>query len=481
MVALVLMACHKDNGNYSYHSLNEITISAASDTLYIRQFDTVTVAPVVTQVKADTGRLLYSWYYYSEDAGQPIPTQYISKKRVLIAQIGAAPGHYSLHLKVTDSVTGVSEYHAFEMIVTTSIAEGWLALYDVAADSSDAALILTSGQTLYNLYSNANYRHLAGQSRSITNYTADWHKQYIFCLTSKEGDYISPLDFTTLVNFDSAFYGPPSSNNYQVLLPNPDGDFINDYLIIDAKVYTRTWAGPFSVPKYGAALEGDYQAAPYVLGSPYYNFGPYPAVIYDESHHKFLYVPLNTSSFVSYPDNDTAAFNLNNMGNRTLRFAYNNSTGQATTVFKNTANDSCYVYTMDFTQTSPALTEKAVANSPAMGGAAFFDISPTLPMIYYVNGANLYKYDIQANSSTLLYTFPAGATVTALKMLNPPRPPSYNPVNLGKRLAVATYDGTAGTVYEFSITPTGAFDGNSYLHQYTGFGKVNSLFYKLQL
>lgn len=478
---LTLASCHKDNGNYNYHVLNEIAITSNSDTLYIKQFDTLTVNPGISQDKPDTGRLVYSWYYFGADLAHPTPTQNISTSRVLHAQIGNIPGHYNLYLKVTDSTTGVSAYHAFMLIVTTSISEGWLALYDVGPDSSDAALILGSGQTLYNLYSNANLRHLSGQPRQIANFTAGWGKQYLFCLTSKEGDYISPLDFTRLVSFDSAFYGPPPVRDYQAILPNTEGDFVVDCLVNGGKVYTRTWQGPFSLPKYGAALAGDYVAAPYVLGSPYYNFGPYPSVFYDETHHKFMYVSGVTSGFTLFPDNDTAAFNLNDMGNKTMKFAYSSPTGQATVLMKNNADDSCFVYTMDFTAASPEGTKKAVAGSPAMAGATLFDISPTLPMIYYAVGGALYKYDIQANTSALLYTFPAGATITALKMLNPPRPARYSPVNLGKRLAVGVYDGTAGSVYEFGITPTGAFEGSSYLGSHTGFGRISSLFYKLQL
>ncbi|RFS24725.1 hypothetical protein DVR12_05875 [Chitinophaga silvatica] len=490
LLALVIIAnaCMKDKGNYSYKELNKIDISVSSDTVYVTQFDSLKIAPVISQLP-DKSQLTYSWYYYSQRPDYP-GINYISTSEKLNVQIGSLPGSYTLYLKVTDEATGVNSWHRFTLIVTSSISNGWLVWYNTSADSSDAAIIQPSGKTLYNLFQNANGRQLPGEARQVTCLTAGWMKQYIFCLTDKAGAYINPFDFRQLVSFnDSGFYTKPTTFDYQALYPNPGKDFISDYLFKEKKVLTRIWTGPFAVAKYGAALGGDYEAAPYLMGSPYTDFGPYPTVVFDEKHHRFIYTPLNETTFSTFPSNPKAAFDINNVGNRTMLYAYNSPNGQSTALLRDKSNDSVFIYQLDFSRgnsdknQTPAISVMGIDKSPDMAKAKFFALSPILPLLFYANDNKIYKYDIAANSSTLLYTFSAGIQITAFSILNPQliSNPMFTPANLGKRLAVATTDGKTGSVYEFSILPSGSFEGATYTNKYDGFGVIKSIYYKINL
>lgn len=483
-LAVTVTACYKDKGNYDYNDINQVGITVPGDTVMVKQFDTLKVSPAISE-SASGGGLTYQWYYFNMQQGVRYD---ISTDKDVRAVIGAAAGDYPLYLKVTDGKTGVSFYHQFLMKVTSNLPEGWLLLYNTNADSSDAALILPSGQVLSDLYSRSNNKRLAGAAVQIRNYSAQWNKQYIFALTSTNGAYINPLDFRVDMPFDSSFYGANTPLAPMASFPNAGAWFIMDYLFNDNKVYARVWQGPTGRPKFGAPLEGDYIPAPFLMGSPYESFGPYPAVVYDEKNHQFIYTPLNTTAFTNFP-NAAGAFSMNNMGSKTLRYAYNTADGRATALFKNTYNDSLFICKMDFTSQRAnvdnlpppvSIDAVAISQTPGMASADFYVLSPDLPLLYYVKGEKVYKYDLAANNSSLVYSFPAGTTITAVSMLDPQK---FKPFPLvGRKFAIATLENGEGVMYEFGVANTGSFTGNTYTQRYTaGFGRIASIYYKVPL
>lgn len=481
----LLTACYKDKGNYEYTDLNEISISVSADTVDVKQFDTLKINPQISLVdESGRGSLTYSWYYFNQTN---YTSNELSKEANIRAVVGATPGSYTLYLKVTDSVTGISAFHKFLMRVTSNLPEGWLLMYETGADSCDAALILPSGQILADLHQLSNQKRIYGNPRQIVNYSANWNKQYIFCLTDKGYTYINPLDFKILVPADSAFYSKPADLDPIATFPNPGTWFFNDYLFSGKKLYVRQWPGPTAKPYFGAALEGDYEAAPFVMGTPYDSFGPFPAVVYDEKHHRFIYLPANQTVFTTFA-NAPAVFNMNDMGGKDLLFAHNTEAGFATTLFKRPADDSLFIYRMDFSNSRATSLQPPPVDSiaidldhaPDMNSATYFDLSPDLPLLYYAKGNKLYKYDLAGNFSTLIYTFPTGAAITAINMLDPQK---YKPYPLvGRRFAVATFENGEGVLYDFSVAPTGSFTGDTYLARYSNsFGRIASVNYKVTL
>lgn len=483
-ITVMATACYKDKGNYDYTDINKIDISVLKDTVTVKQFDTLKIVPTIKESQSG-GTLTYQWYYMNL-------VQYlrydISTERDLKAVIGTAPGNYPLFLKVTDTKTGVSFYHSFLMTVTSNLPEGWLLLYDTHPDSSDAALILPSGQILSELYIRSNNKHLAGAARQIRNYSAQWNRQYLFCLTNKNGAFINPLDFRVDMPFDSSFYAGQVTLDPVASFPNPGSWFIMDYLFNGTKLYSRVWQGPTGRPKFGAPMEGDYTAAPFIMGSPYDSFGPFPAVVYDEKNHRFIYIPTNKTVFADFPA-ASGVFNMNNMGSKTLRYAYNTADGRATALFKNTYNDSLFFCKLDFTMQRAnvdrlpppvSIQNVAIAQTPEFAAADFYVLSPDLPLLYYAKGNKCYKYDVAANSSTLIYTFPAGVNITAISMLDPQK---FKPFPLvGRKFAIATLEGGKGVLYEFGVAPTGSFTNDTYTQRYAAdFGRIASIYYKVPL
>ncbi|MNX52728.1 hypothetical protein D3C86_834130 [compost metagenome] len=88
--------------------------------------------------------------------------------------------------------------------------------------------------------------------------------------------------------------------------------------------------------------------------------------------------------------------------------------------------------------------------------------------MYYASGQKIYLYDILANSSRLVYTFPADTKIADLEMLRA----------TSKRLVVALNKGTAGEVYYFDLDNLGNFVGNTYVKKFEGFGEIVHLGYR---
>lgn len=484
------LACAKDKGNYEYTTLNPIAVSGLRDTITIKQFDTLKLQPTVT-TKTDPEKLNYYWYFINTSNSGGWVNVALSHKKDLASPIAITPGVYTLYLMITDATNQTSEYKSFVMNVTGALPEGWLLGYNRPSNFSDAALILPSGQVITDLSLQINKRHFKGSVKTLANYSTYSNKQYMFCITDQEGMSINALDFSITGFYDDFFYSAPAIKNYVADFSNIGDSFFEDYLFNGTKVHKRLWgsAGLAGfIPKFPLPFEGDYEAAPFLMGTPRQSFGAYPDVIYDEKHNRFMYVPLSQLGFIVFPTFATTAFDLNNMGSKTLRFAYNAPDGNVTTLFKNKANDSLFVYRLDLSMArataklSPAVDRVAVDLSKAtdMTAAEFYSISPNLPMLYYSKGNKLYKYDIAANASTLIYSFANGVQITAINMLNPQRAKPF--ADVGNRFAVATLEGAEGVFYEFSVLSTGSFSGNTYKKMYkNNFGKITSIYYKVPL
>jgi len=483
------LACTKDKGNYSYTELNSIAISGLRDTINVKQFDTLKLQPTIT-TKTDLAKLSYSWYFINSGTGAWVNLT-LSSKKDLVSPITITPGIYTLYLKITDGTNQTSQYKSYVMNVTGALPEGWLLGYDRPSNSSDAALILPSGQVITDLSLQINKRHFKGTIRTLANYSTSLNKQYMFCITDQEGMSINALDFSISASYDNSFYSAPAVKNYVADYPNIGDSFYEDYLFNGTQIHKRLWGSAASagfIPKFPLAFEGDYEAAPFLMGTPRQFYGPYPDVIYDEKHNRFMYVPLNQLGFITFPTFAASAFNLNNIGNKTMRFAYNSPDGNVTALFKSRANDSLFIYRLDLSKArstaklSPAVDIVPVdlSKAPNMVGADFYNISPNLPILYYSKGNKLYKYDISANLSTLIYSFADGISITAINMLNPQRSKPF--ADVGNRFAVATLEGTEGVFYEFSVLSTGSFAGNTYKKMYkNNLGKITSIYYKVPL
>lgn len=465
-LAISMAGCYKDEGNYDYNEINKIAITSDSADVVVSQQDTLRINVNLSQTMPDASGLNYQWVMYPTGTAQTRRT--LSESKNLSAFITEAPGSYVLDYFVTDKKTGVSFQKRFWINVVSAFGEGWMVLEEVNG-ATDIGLV-TKGNKIYrNIYSatNKGMKLPAGANRiQIINYRSD---QEIYIFAPNDMIQVNYIDFLKIKRFDEFFFTAPEPKpQAHHLLGGSDKILYNNGQVFAINTITPP---PFF---YGLPLIGE---------NPYY-MEPYP--IYSVLKGKFFYdrisqrfyragpYDIELSSCPAYnPALD--AFDMNNIGKKML-YAEHNVTDQHIALFKNNNHDSLFIYVLDAGIDNAAIGKYDVTKVPGLLGADHYMMSKTLTYLYYSNGNKVYKLDILAQTSTLLYTFPAGAQVADMKLyLN--YDDFEDPDNY-RVIGIATNEGDQGKLYYFHIAGTGNFTGNTYREMFSGFGKLSSILFK---
>lgn len=474
VITLSFTGCYKDKGNYSYHDINDISIAAATDTFSVSQFDTLSIQPLITQRSPDEKVLKYQWTVSHDITGPVLPAMIISTDKTLHVQIGLSPisDAYTLILKVTDSITGVSSYHHFALNVSSKLSEGWM-LLEAGRNNGDISIVTPNDTVYRHIFSAANPAiALPAEAFRLVSVNSFFSGQRNYVLFADGGYELAKNTFQAQGAYRDWFYSLPA-----VLRPESitwPGYSNTICLINDGSVYTQT--PMFGGRSFGDKLrlpQGDYVAAPFVGG---FGFG-IPTIIFDKKNYRFLFVPEFGESLVAWGEMDsTQAFDMNNIRKNMLVMDaganfYNNA------IFKNINNDSCFLYVIDPTGGGPVANHwQPVLNSPEIGKATLFTMSQTVPQLYYASGNKIYLYDIAANKSRLAYQFESNEVVSTMKMyyINDGFDHALNDA----RIVAATFDGTKGKVYYLDLSGTGDIKGNAPAKVFTGFDKIVDLVYQ---
>ncbi len=166
------------------------------------------------------------------------------------------------------------------------------------------------------------------------------------------------------------------------------------------------------------------------------------------------------------PATAAASFNMANVGKKMIAYDRGISTaGNQGIEWYYIMENSAGRHLLSITSTAGASTpgiNQQILNSPEIANADNFATSSVLKQMYYTVGNKIYLYDMLANSSTLIYTFPSGFVIKDIELLR----------STSKQLAVGINSGTAGEVYYFDINALGQFANNTYTKKFTGFGEI---------
>jgi len=477
---LILAGCYKDKGNYVYHAINDAYATTVADTFRVTRLDTLKVEPKITGM--DTSRLRYEWRVYPvADPAQPLgigsivvlSTQHNFNEPIVL-QAGA--NYYHFDLVMIDTITGVSYFKHMFLQVTTAFQTGWM-LLENDGGYTDISFITPDSRLYHGVYSIANPNtplpSSARQLISIGNVGLLGTLNLVYF----DGDGYT-MDNTTLQvigKYSGLFFSPPAVvQPYNMYKPSIFS--FGPYTFNNGKVYSLN--GIYASTLFGAAFTQPdrlgYTAAPFVAGG--LSFG---AIFFDQANYRFIYDGGGTSTALKvWPANNTMAFDLNNVRKKMLTMkagmGWNLWPDNWYAVFKNEADDSCFLYTINangnLTTTPVAQAKQAILNSPNVQTSPDYLFSSTVKQMYYAAGNNLYVYDMAANQSRVVYTFPSGENVTAL---------AWQDVTINT-ITVATYSSSGeGIVYDMPISSTGDISGNTYTRKSGGFKKIVSLVFKV--
>lgn len=464
---LALAGCYKDKGNYDYNDINKITITADTpDNISILLQDTLRINTTIQETIPSTEGLEYEWVLYQNN---PTPTTRwaLGATKNLTTQITQTPGAYLLDYFVKDKTTGVSFRKRFNISIVSKFNEGWLVLEENAGQC-DLAMITPVDAIFKDIYSSANAgTRLPGGSHRVTVVRDRLGAQKIYVMSPDELTQPYFVDFLKVASFNEQFWGAPTikkPQEYYILGSS------NEVMLNNGYPHGMNTLVPAPY-KLGLPAPGTWDIAPFDM------YGVQNGVVlYDNLSQRFLKYNLTDLAPFGTPPAG-ATFNLNTIGKKIL-YIGPNPTNVYHALFKNNTDDSLFAYKLLLTAAYPASDTAYIPNSNAPGllTASRFLSNPLLPHVFYVNGNTIYVLDIPARQARIAYTFPAGTTVTAMKMYLNTRNGS-DPDN-NRLMGVATLEGGQGKVYTFPIGATGDFTNNTYRKVYTGFSKINDIAFK---
>ncbi|WP_207424349.1 PKD-like family lipoprotein [Desertivirga brevis] len=479
-------ACKKDLGNYDYSTnpLPAIDTTGIGYVYTIERYDSLFIAPKVSYAGMDTTRLKYNWVIYKVITGSTSEVQtrkLIASQKELRVQIAEAVGNYKVELVVTDSVNKLVSNIRFDLTVASGIEYGWMVLHTFNGESdldfvvSRAAMpVATQEKHLRNIYSQSTGKKLPGEGRFIaqsrrTTFSAPI-QNWLTIGSPTQLSRIHGNDFSLMRENTSLFQRPGEVINPQAFLMSSTNS--NEVLINNNKLYFSSSPDPLGA-LFPGALIGDYSLAPYIADA---SSSSIIAAVYDEKYQRFLHPVNGTASIATFrePANPAQPFNLNNVGKSMIGMdrGFQN---QTLNFLKDPTGNGRWLYITNFNKTDDglmAVSKIDMTSLPEIAAARYFQSSEFGYASFYATERSVYLYDyLGSNTASRVLNYSAQETITSMKIFKP-RPTFNLTTTDGRFLYVATWDGTIGRLYEYSINPTSGQVTTTPTHTYTIQGKV---------
>lgn len=493
---VLLSACYKDIGNYSYQTINTITLKLDSSYIgtYGKRF---IIKPIISlsqdnvQNTYDTSKYSYEWSTLNSTALYGDQRAILATTRDLDTVLTIAPAStYTLYYRLTDKKTGVQWQTSAKLTVSTSIYEGWLALCDVNGKSRlDMASYALGSYTMLPgvLDSVGSTLSMAGKPMDVTfcsqgAFLSSTLANAIYVTTTEGTNRIDPESFkwNSAMNIQSDMMANVPSN-FTVNSIVPSTGQVNymaggGNLYYYFRIYSLYWGTTINV------VSGEttpFKASPFIAVYP----GGYNgAVFYDMDNKRFVRNVYGATSCSVMPSNTPLFSYTTGMDLVYMEYtAYNG--GEVFSVLHDNATGKYYLARFTF---SSAINQTYYAEITGtdFNKAEHFAISPEYGYLFYNVGGKLYEYDMGLKQSFLMVDKESSG-ISLLKfqhfMSNAYVAGTGGKPILSNKLVVASADPSkpAGSNGTLDIYGIGQVNGPLTPFQtLTGFGKVVSLTYR---
>jgi len=458
-LVMLLFACKKEDQNFQYEKLNEITIKTDTLNFSVTQLDTLKIIPTITESLPDGTQMDYEWKIYAQ-TGTNASAIVLSNDKLLNAEITLSPDNYFLQFKVTNKSNNVSKYAIYNVSVNGAFYEGWL-VSNNHGGNAHLSFLREDDVILHSAAAAVNNKIYPGNALSA--YSATGFNMAVVMFFTDQGVYrLNANDFVQNASTIGVFTGGMQFSGSPVYGLNKfesDQYIVNNgglYAGLGAAFYPGEVLQPFS-----DRFPGDYSLFPTVIASS--QGGTY---FYDNKYKRFLDVSYTGRTLNVSSGSAAAAFDLSNVG----------MTMVACDLGVQSYSDDEYFFVMQGTSSRYLLSLKGtipgmnqqILNSPEIASAVHFATSSVVKQMYYATDSKIYLYDMLANSSRVVYTFPTGSKISSLKMLR----------STSKRIVAAVNTSAGGSVYYFDLDNTGDLIGNTYSNKFDGFGQISGLSYR---
>lgn len=534
LLALALAACSDDKGNYTYRNLDEAYVAPGSDTVFaLNQYEYLDINPELrfTNGNLSENDFTYRWMIYRDQwSNDDSEMQEISTEKNLHYQLTQTPdaAPYAVVLYMTNKDDGTVTQQKYRVTVQAQISSGILALYETEG-KADFDYIATP-HAVPTLGKNVRIEHaftaanpgLSLSGNPVLIATARTNRStmnHVYVATDKEMVQLAGADFSRSGGMEDLFYSQPTVWKPEAILRDGGAVQYATVLINDGDVHcintgnAPSWVTEFSDAVRPASGVGQVQAAPFI----YIPKVMYPvsglAAVYDNLQKRFVrlyYQASNaTTLLTAFPEQvGSGAFDVNHIGKDCIWMGsgYNSycyglfqdgekrellcadfNMAEGTYGYDENWN---YIYTPNPNVDKLAVAKYDMSSLPDISNALFFGCGYYAPVFLYATDRNIYACSLNASPSAVQINdaFPEGETITSMMIYNPNTyvMSALEPA-AGTLLYVATWNGTEGKIYEFSIARNTCRMNNtegdnlkSPFNVFTGLGKVTSMCIKLE-
>lgn len=438
---LLLTACYKDKGNYTYDFPAEPVVSGL-DTLYtVWVGDSLKIEPKVS-IGNSAPNLNYQWKI-------SIPEEFRDTSfsgPALKLAFGLGPNRYSAQLTITDNSNGMKYFYPFAIQGKTDFSTG-IAVLSLENGKSQLSFIKPDGTVQPRIYSAMHGEDLPGGPKQIV---AIWMR-YISPIATRSywincTDGIDPavqIDPNTMKRKKTIrqnFFDAPAAARTGYF-ENTDNGVLRG--VINGKLYEGAWQTFYGSDVYGMfgqPAQGDYElydravfnTAPYYLG-------------YEKNRKQIVaFTNFGGPAYIgtSYSLTDANAFDPANMGVDAVHFEQINFNNCY--LFGKDASGTVYEFMftprfIGFVQVQPqykrAFPQQALITATTKWAGSPFEV------FYFTSGDKIYRYNPTNQEIKPLITDFGGKNVSMVKV-----------IDNGNTLVA----GTEGTLYYLDIS-TGKF------------------------
>ncbi len=484
MLGVLITACMKDKGNYSYTTVKRVQIKGIDSSYIINYGDRLTIRPALELTdgqQEDTVNYSYQWTV-DHLLGYTMEPIQLSTKRDLDTVPGLGFGSYYVYYRVTDKKTGIFTDSYFYLTVSAASYEGWLLLCDTEDGNSRLDMIsrIGSHDTLYTdilkkmhsayvadgrpAYVATGFSYIGGPANgTVAIFVATSKKAVLLGLDTLE--YLPSYDMQTVMSVSEPFTDWSSANLYL--------EQYSGMLYANRNLYQvggQSITGPVNTRDGGTVL---FQPSRWIG----INTGGYQdnSIVYDSASSTFLRYPGFGNTCLTLPAGDLFNFTTG------MELLYMNyvpfNGGQVFAVLQDSKTSKRYL--AGFTLTGKQQYYAEIIGE-GIAAATQFAVSPDLGYLFYNVGGKVYEYDPTLKQSFLMQDYGA-ATISLMKFQ--PFASTYDAApnavyykSLARKLLVCTYTKGAGTLDLYTVPE---INGQLQLYRsFPGTGKVESIAYR---
>lgn len=453
VVVMLTFACSKDNQSFKYQEINDIKIKDATTSFTVAQLDSLVITPTLVETMPEGDSFTYSW---------TLDSTVIAQSKNLRIKVTLSPGTYPMTYRVTSKRNGIYTLQRYIITVNGLYPDGW---YVVNSEDGKGkvSLIRTDDVIFDNPMEVANNKTYPGKPLSLYNFGKGG---FFYYFTDQNAYRFNSNDWLELGDKSSVLPNLATSLPFKTTpVFSMNTSKFSQFIVADGSLYVGI-SGTTSqnVTPFTERIPGNYDLFPGVFPA---NFNL--SYFYDNTTMSFMQMGNFSRILERSRETSTMSFDMANVGKKMI--AYDRGVTilgdegiEWYCIMEDNAGRYLLSLTGDADNTYPGINQKML-NSPEIGNANNFATSSILKQLYYTVGNKVYLYDILANSSRLIYTFPSGYVIKDIEMQR----------STSKQLVIGVNTGAAGEVYYFDINGLGQFSNNTFAKKFTGFGEIIQL------